>query len=84
MARKSYEVGGIILGWVVANSLGVAAIGALSLIPFLTSIPGMLVSSLIIGLPIGFAQWIVLRHERVLGIAGTYLAEADDDRAKAA
>jgi hypothetical protein len=52
----------VILGWIVANLLGVAAIGALSLIPFLTSIPGMLVSSLIIGLPIGFAQWIALRR----------------------
>ena len=68
MARKSYEVGGIILGWVVANSLGVAALGALSLIPFLTSIPGMLVSSLIIGLPIGFAQWIALRRVAPISI----------------
>jgi hypothetical protein len=42
--------------------LGVAAIGGLTLIPFLTSIPGVLVSSLIIGLPIGFAQWIALRR----------------------
>ena len=62
MARKLYEVGGVILGWIVANLLGVAAIGALSRIPFLTSIPGMLVSSLIIGLPIGLAQWIALRR----------------------
>jgi hypothetical protein len=62
MTRKLFEVGGVILGWTVANLLGVAAIGALSLIPFLTSIPGRLVSSLIIGLPIGFAQWIALRR----------------------
>jgi hypothetical protein len=63
MARKLYKVGGVIVGWVIANLLGVAAIGALSLIlPFLISIPGMLVSSLIIGLPIGFAQWIALRR----------------------
>ena len=38
MARKLYEVRGVILGWIVANLLGVAAIGALSRIPFLTSI----------------------------------------------
>jgi hypothetical protein len=68
MARKLYEVGGVILGWIVANLLGVAAIGALSLIPFLTSIPGMLVSSLIIGLPIGFAQWIALRRVAPISI----------------
>ncbi len=68
MARKLYEVGGVILGWIVANLLGVAAIGALSLIPYLTSIPGMLVSSLIIGLPIGFAQWIALQRVAPISI----------------
>jgi len=68
MARKLYEVGGVILGWIVANLLGVAAIGALSLIPFLTSIPGRLVSSLSIGLPIGFAQWIALRRVAPISI----------------
>jgi hypothetical protein len=68
MARKPYEVGGMILGWVVANSLGVAAIGALSLFPFLTSIPGMLASSLIIGLPIGLSQWIALRRVAPISI----------------
>ena len=68
MARKLYEVGGVILGWIVANLLGVAAIGALSLIPFLTSIRGMLVSSLIIGLPIGLAQWIALRRVAAISI----------------
>ena len=68
MARKLYELRGVILGWIVANLLGVAAIGALSLIPYLTSIPGMLVSSLIIGLPIGFAQWIALRRVAPISI----------------
>jgi hypothetical protein len=68
MARELSELGGVILGWIVANSLGVAAIGALSLIPFLTSIPGILVSSLIIGLPIGFAQWIALRRVAPISI----------------
>jgi hypothetical protein len=29
MARKLYEVGRVILGWIVANLLGVAAIGVL-------------------------------------------------------
>ena len=68
MAQKLYEVGRVILGWVIANSLGVAAIGALSLIPFITSIPGMLVSSLFIGLPIGFAQWVALRRVAPISI----------------
>lgn len=69
MARKLHEVGRVILGWIVANLLGVAAIGVLVLIlPFLTSIPGMLVSSLIIGLPIGFAQWIALRRVAPISI----------------
>ena len=68
MARKLYEVRGVILGWIVANLLGVAAIGALSRIPFLTSIRGMPVSSLIIGLPIGFAQWMALRRVAPISI----------------
>ena len=63
MAGKLHKVGGVILAWVIANSLGVAAIGAMALIPpFHTSIPAMLVSSLIIGLPLGLAQWIALRR----------------------
>ena len=69
MARKFYKGGGVILGWVIANLLGVAAIGVLVIIfPFLTSIPGILGSSLIIGLPIGFAQWIALRRVAPISI----------------
>jgi hypothetical protein len=63
MTRKLYEVGGVTLGWIVANFLGVAAIQALVFIyPFLTFIPRRLLSTLIIGLPIGFAQWVALRR----------------------
>ena len=62
MTQKLYEARGVLLGWLVANFLGVAAVGVVSLIPFLTSIRGMLVSSLLIGLPIGFAQWMALRR----------------------
>ena len=69
MIRKLYEVGRVILGWFVANLLGVAAITVLTLIlPFLTSIRGRLVSSLIIGLPIGLAQWIALRRVAPISI----------------
>jgi hypothetical protein len=54
---------GSFLGWILANLLGVAALGALIVIlPFLTTIPGMVASALIIGLPIGLAQWIALRR----------------------
>jgi hypothetical protein len=63
LARKLHGAGGVFLVWVVANLLGVAAIGAIILVlPFLTSIRGMPVSSLVIGVPIAFAQWIVLRR----------------------
>ena len=69
MARKLNKAGVVILGWIIANLLGVAAIGALMLIlPYLTSIPGMLVTSLMIGLPIGFAQWIALRRVAPISI----------------
>lgn len=60
MGQKLHEARGVVLGWIVANLLGVAAIVLIP--PFVKSIRGMLVSSLIIGLPIGFAQWIVLRR----------------------
>ena len=76
MARKPYEVGSVIGAWILANLLGVAAIGALSLIPLLTSIPGILVSSLIIGLPIGFAQWIALRRVAPISILWTFTISA--------
>ena len=69
MARIVYELRKPFLVWVAANFLGVAALGAIILIlPFLKSIPGMLTSTLIIGLPIGFAQWIALRRVAPISI----------------
>jgi hypothetical protein len=69
MTRKLYQVGVVIVGWAAANLLGVAAIAAITFtLPFLTSIRGRLVSSLIIGLPIGFAQWIALRRVAPISI----------------
>jgi hypothetical protein len=63
MAQEVEEVRGSFLGWILANLLGVAALGALIVIlPFLTTIPGMVASTLIIGLPIGLAQWIAIRR----------------------
>ena len=53
----------VLLGWILANALGVAGIGVmLLLLPLLRWIPGRLLSSLAIGLPIGLAQWIALRR----------------------
>jgi hypothetical protein len=62
MTQQDRSVVRIIFAWTVANFLGVAVVGLLSLFPFLTSIRGKLVSSLLIGLPIGFAQWLALRR----------------------
>ena len=63
MSMEFKEVRGSFLGWILANLLGVAALGALIVIlPFLTTIPGMVASTLIIGLPIGLAQWIAIRR----------------------
>jgi hypothetical protein len=69
MAGKFYKAGAIILGWYAANLLGVAASAVLSLLsPLLTFIPGMVLSTLIIGLSIGLAQWIVLRRVASISI----------------
>ena len=62
MTWKLFEARGRILVWIVANFLGVAAVGGISLIPFLTSIHVRWVTFLLIGLPIGFAQWVALRR----------------------
>lgn len=69
MARKLFEVGGVILGWIAANLLGVAVLGALILfVPFVRSASGRLATSLVIGLPIGIAQWIALRRVAPISI----------------
>ena len=67
MAQRISKVR-VIFGWVIANSLGVAVIGAVSLTPFPTSILGLLLVSLVVGLPIGLAQWIALRRVAPISI----------------
>ena len=64
MARERHGARAVILGWFIANLLAVALIGLLPFIhPLVLPIRGgMLVSSLIIGLPIGLAQWLALRR----------------------
>jgi hypothetical protein len=77
MARRIYKVGSVILGWVIANLLGVAAIGVFFLIiPLLESIPGRLVSFLIISIPIGLAQWLALRRFAPISILWVFTISA--------
>ena len=77
LARRRDSTGGVILAWIVANSLGVAAIGALIfVVPFLTFIPGRLTSTLVIGLPIGIAQWIALRRVAPVSILWVFSVSA--------
>lgn len=61
MPLKPDKFWGVCLGWVFANLLGVATVGVIRFTP-LTAIPGKLVSPMLIGLPIGLAQWIALRR----------------------
>lgn len=69
MAQETDKVRGSFLGWIIANFLGIAALGALRVIfPFLKSIPGLLAPILIIGVPIGLAQWIALRRHAPISI----------------
>jgi hypothetical protein len=63
MEQKIFKGWRLILAWVIANFLGVAVIGALSIIlPMLKFGLTMIVSLLAIGLPIGLAQWLALRR----------------------
>jgi hypothetical protein len=63
MSQPSVRMGKPFLIWCFANILGVAALaGMLSLLPFLTSIRGVVATSLIISLPLSVAQWLALRR----------------------
>ena len=63
LALRFSDGWGGILGWTVANGLGVAVIGALALVLALGKpMPGIPGSALLIGLPLGLAQWIALRR----------------------
>lgn len=49
--------------WFVANLLGFVAIGLLILVfPFVITVSGFFVTTFIIGFPVSFAQWIVMRR----------------------
>jgi hypothetical protein len=63
MAHKGHSPWAVILAWFIANLLAVAVIALLPFIPPVLPIRvGKFVSSLIIGVPIGLAQWIALRR----------------------
>ncbi len=63
MAREVDEVRGVLLGWAIANVLGFGALGAISLVASSIPLPsGMFMSALVVGIPVGLAQWIALRR----------------------
>jgi len=69
MTRKPDPAWGVIIGWIVANLLGVAAIGlSVYIYPLVNFLPGWLASSLTIGIPIGIGQWIALRRVAPISI----------------
>jgi hypothetical protein len=71
MAQTRQNAWAVVLGWFIANLL---AVGLIGLIPYLhlavPTIPGgMIVSSLLIGLPIGIAQWLAIRRIAPISLA---------------
>ena len=70
MARKSDEVRGSFLIWGIANLLGFAVVGAFSLVASsLGPLSGMFASALVVGVPVGLAQWLALRRVAKISIA---------------
>ena len=70
MSPKYSDLWKQFLTWFLANVLGFAALGLLVVaFPFLMRIPGMVVPFLLIGLPVGYAQWLGLRRIMPTSIA---------------
>ncbi len=70
MAREVDEVRGVLLGWAIANVLGFGVLGAISLVASSIPLPsGMFMSALVVGIPVGLAQWIALRRLVQVSIA---------------
>jgi hypothetical protein len=77
MTRKAYQARGVFLSWIVANLLGVAAIGlSVYIYPLVNFLPGRLASTLMIGLPIGIGQWIALRRVAPISILWVFTISA--------
>jgi len=63
MTPRKLPLWQIVSLWTAANALGIAASMPLSLLASLLSpLPGMVGGALLIGLPIGLAQWLALRR----------------------
>ena len=63
MNKKFSKPGELILAWIAANLLGAGAIWIFTLIfSQMNAFPRSFVSSLVVGIPIGLAQWFVLRR----------------------
>jgi hypothetical protein len=63
MSQVSYDIRKAFLVWSVANILGLSIPPlVLYLVPLLTAISGLYSTTLIISLPLSFAQWIALRR----------------------
>jgi hypothetical protein len=67
VARKIDEMRGITFGWTIANVIGFGVLGVLSLVASsLAAHSGIFLGSLVVGFPVGLAQWIALRrHTKV-------------------
>jgi hypothetical protein len=62
MSKKRVGIGPFLL-WVAANLLGwLVLVALLAALPTLKSIRGLFVAPLLIGVPLGIAQWLVLRR----------------------
>lgn len=63
MSHKRAKTINPLLAWIAGNFLGIAVLSAMVFaLPFLKSINGVVASVLIISIPIGLAQWLVLRR----------------------
>jgi hypothetical protein len=63
MSHNHVKISKPILAWLAGNLLGIVFLLAMtSAMPFLTRIRGFVASSLIIFIPIGLTQWLVLRR----------------------
>jgi hypothetical protein len=72
MYREHKQTTRAFLIWIAANLLGFISMSVLVIaLPILKSIPGIVASTLIVTLPIGFAQWLVLR--RLLHISAVWV-----------
>ena len=70
MSHTRYGRRELFLAWFIANLLAVVLAALVSFLPH-SALPirgGMLVASLVFGLPIGFAQWIALRRAAPISV----------------